>query len=266
MYWFVLNSNVCIESSIHTQYILGMYRRRLRRRRCRCTVRCTRLVCRRLWLFGSILKRFRSAGRLTAGRRERPLHNPCLALPVRSALSPVGAGGSAGGLHRRAAALGHGAAPVRRGAPPGRAHGELGGGHVRRAAAGRAGAGPGDCGGAPQARGGARGRGVPQHGLRPRDGARGALRLQRGPDAGRVPRLPSGRRAGRTWSGWTGSWSTSWRSRRRANTMSDRFELMRVRARVRARAAVCVGPYVRYLFESTRRASRCVSEAIYLPV
>ena len=48
--------------------------------------------------------------------------------------------------------------------------------------------------------------------------------------------------------------------------MSDRFELMRVRARVRARAAVCVGPYVRYLFESTRRASRCVSEAIYLPV
>ena len=25
MYWFVLNSNVCIESSIHTQYILGMY-------------------------------------------------------------------------------------------------------------------------------------------------------------------------------------------------------------------------------------------------
>ena len=25
MYWFVLNSNVCIERSIHTQYILGMY-------------------------------------------------------------------------------------------------------------------------------------------------------------------------------------------------------------------------------------------------
>ena len=25
MYWLVLNSNVCIERSIHTQYILGMY-------------------------------------------------------------------------------------------------------------------------------------------------------------------------------------------------------------------------------------------------